>query len=170
MNWKSLIRDVPDFPKPGILFKDITPILADAAAFGRLLDELETVLRPLHPQKIAAPEARGFIFAAPLAIRLGAGFVPVRKKNKLPYKTISVTYDLEYGTDTIEMHEDAVQKGERVLILDDLLATGGTAAAISQLVQKLGGLVVAHAFCIELTFLNGRKKIEPPQVISLHKI
>lgn len=170
MNWKDLIRDIPDFPKPGILFKDITPILMDARAFGQVMDELEQAARPLKVQKIVAPEARGFIFAAPLAIRIGAGFVPVRKKKKLPYKTVSVSYELEYGTDTVEMHEDAVQKGERVLILDDLLATGGTSAAIAQLVAKLGGTVAAYIFCLELTFLPGRKKLEPAQVITLHKI
>ena len=169
-DWKHLIRDVPDFPKPGILFKDITPILADAAAFGQVMDELEQAARPLKVQKIVAPEARGFIFAAPLAIRIGAGFVPVRKKKKLPYRTVSVSYDLEYGTDTVEMHEDAIQRGERVLILDDLLATGGTSAAIAQLVSNLGGAVVAFLFCLELTFLPGRKKLEPAKVITLHKI
>lgn len=168
--WKELIRDVPDFPKPGILFKDITPILADARAFNQVMDELEEAARPLHVQKIVAPEARGFIFAAPLALRIGAGFVPVRKKKKLPYKTISVSYELEYGTDTVEIHADAIQKGERVLILDDLLATGGTSAAIAKLVEKLGGDVAAYLFCLELTFLPGRKKLEPAKVITLHKI
>ncbi|MBI4178033.1 adenine phosphoribosyltransferase, partial [bacterium] len=113
-DWKKLIRDVPDFPKPGILFKDITPILADPNAFGRVVDELEAAARPLNVQKIVAPEARGFIFGAPLALRIGAGFVPVRKKKKLPYKTVAVSYELEYGTDTVEMHEDAIRKGERV--------------------------------------------------------
>lgn len=169
-DWKKLIRDVPDFPKAGILFKDITPILADAGAFGRLMDELEAAVRPLKPTKIVAPEARGFIFAAPLALRLGAGFVPVRKKKKLPYKTVSVSYELEYGTDTVEMHEDAIRKDETVVILDDLLATGGTSAAIAQLVRKLGGKVAAFVFCIELTFLPGRKRLEPESVITLHKI
>lgn len=169
-DWKDLIRDIPDFPKPGILFKDITPILADARAFNQVMDELEEAAKPLKIQKIVAPEARGFIFGAPLALRLGAGFVPVRKKKKLPYKTIAVTYDLEYGTDTVEMHEDAIQKGERVLILDDLLATGGTSLAIAKLVSKLGGAVSAFLFCLELTFLPGRKKLEPTKVITLHKI
>ncbi len=170
VDWKELIRDVPDFPKPGILFKDITPILADARAFQQVMDELEEAARPLRVQKIVAPEARGFIFAAPLALRLGAGFVPVRKKKKLPYKTVSVSYELEYGTDTVEMHEDSVNKGQRVLILDDLLATGGTSAAIAQLVGRLGGDVAAFLFCLELTFLPGRKRLEPVQVITLHKI
>ena len=169
-DWTKLIRDIPDFPKPGILFNDITPILADPAAFRQVVDQLEAAARPLNVQKIVAPEARGFIFAAPLALRIGAGMAPVRKKKKLPYKTVSVSYELEYGTDTIEMHEDAVRKGERVLILDDLLATGGTSAAIAELVRKLGGAVVAYLFCLELTFLPGRKRLEPVEVIALHKI
>lgn len=166
-NWVELIRDVPDFPKKGIIFKDITPVLGDAEAFRSVLNDMEKIACKLKPDMIVGPEARGFIFGCPLAVKLGAGFAPVRKKGKLPWKTIQASYELEYGTDTIEMHEDAIKRGQRVLIVDDLLATGGTAAAIAELIHKLGGEVVGYLFCIELAFIPGRKKLAPAPVHSL---
>jgi adenine phosphoribosyltransferase len=151
-----LIRDVPDFPKPGILFKDVTPLLGDGAAFRVVIDLLAEQVG--KPELIVGIEARGFIFGAALADRLGVGFVPVRKPGKLPYKTTCETYALEYGSDALEMHEDAVN-GRRCLIVDDLLATGGTAAATARLVERQGGTVEAFAFVIELDFLSGRQKL-----------
>ncbi|HEY2748180.1 MAG TPA: adenine phosphoribosyltransferase [Polyangia bacterium] len=155
----SRIRDVPDFPKPGILFKDVTPLLGDGAAFRLVTDLLaEHVGRGKKPELVVGIESRGFIFGAALAERLGVGFVPVRKPGKLPYKTTRETYSLEYGTDALEMHEDAVEK-RRCLIVDDLLATGGTAAATARLVERQGGLVDGFAFVIELDFLKGRARL-----------
>jgi adenine phosphoribosyltransferase len=166
---KSLIRDVPDFPKPGIVFKDITTLLKDPVAFRRSLD-LFTVLCGDQPVDVVmAIESRGFILGSALADRLGVGFVPVRKPGKLPSKTIKCTYDLEYGTDCLEIHADAVESGQRVLIIDDVLATGGTAAATTALVRKLGGNVQALAFLVELEFLNGRAKIAKESVYSVLK-
>jgi len=166
---KKLIREVPDYPKPGILFYDVTTLLKDKHGFHALIDRLCGHYRDHKIDLVVGIEARGFIFAPALAYRLGAGFVPVRKPKKLPAKTASVTYDLEYGTDTIEIHEDAIQAGQRVIICDDLLATGGTAAAAVKLVQKLGGKVDGAAFAVELTFLNGRAKLPGLDVFSLMK-
>jgi adenine phosphoribosyltransferase len=154
----SRIRDVPDFPKPGILFKDITPLLGDGPAFRLVTDLLAERIAKKKPELIVGIESRGFIFGAALAERLGVGFVPVRKPGKLPYKTTRETYSLEYGTDALEMHEDAVE-GRCCLIVDDLLATGGTAAATVRLVERQGGTVDGFAFVIELGFLHGRDRL-----------
>lgn len=164
---KRLIREVPDYPKPGILFYDLTTLLKDKQGLHALIDRLcEHYAK--HPIDIVAGiEARGFIFAPALAYRLHAGFVPVRKPKKLPAKTAKISYALEYGTDTLEIHEDAVQKGQRVLVCDDLLATGGTAAATVQLVRNLGGQVDGAAFAVELNFLKGRTKLSGIDVFSL---
>jgi adenine phosphoribosyltransferase len=162
-----LIRDIPDFPKKGILFKDITTLLKDAAAFRQAIDELTDLVRDYQPHVVIGMESRGFIFAAPIAYLLGAGFVPVRKLGKLPGEVISTEYDLEYGTNTLEMHADAVSAGMRVLIVDDLLATGGTVSATIDLVERLGGTVVAVAFLVELTALNGRARLDNYEVKSL---
>ena len=163
---KAVIRDVPDFPKPGIVFKDITTLLRNARSFQRALD-LFTVLCGDHlADKVLAIESRGFIVGAALADRLGVGFVPLRKPGKLPGKTIRYTYTLEYGEDCLEIHEDALTPGERVLIVDDVIATGGTARAAGELVGKLGGVVAAYAFLVELSFLNGRSRLEG-DVLSL---
>ncbi|HEU0108614.1 MAG TPA: adenine phosphoribosyltransferase [Vicinamibacteria bacterium] len=163
---KAVIRDVPDFPKPGIMFKDITTLLKNPKAFRRALD-LFTVLCGDHlADKVLAIESRGFIVGAPLADRLGLGFVPLRKPGKLPGKTMRHTYTLEYGEDCLEIHDDAVMPGERVLIVDDVIATGGTARAAGELVGKLGGVVAAYAFLVELSFLDGRSRLEG-DVLSL---
>ena len=164
---KKLIREVPDYPKPGILFYDLTTLLKDKQGFHILIDRLCSHYDGRTIDVVAGIEARGFIFAPALAYRLGAGFVPVRKPKKLPAKTVSVTYSLEYGTDTLEIHEDAVKPGQRVIICDDLLATGGTAAATAKLIQQLGGTVEGAAFAVELTFLNGRSKLPALDVFSL---
>ena len=163
----SRIRDVPDFPKKGIVFKDITTLLRDAAAFRQAIDELADRVRDLEVDAVVGMESRGFIFAAPLAYLLGAGFVPVRKLGRLPASTISVEYELEYGTNTLELHVDALQPGQKVLVVDDLLATGGTVAATIQLVERLGATVEATAFLIELLFLKGRQQLPGRRVISL---
>ena len=164
---KKLIREVPDYPKPGILFYDLTTLLKDKQGFHLLIDRLCDHFRNHTIDVVAGIEARGFIFAPALAYRLGAGFVPVRKPKKLPSKVASISYALEYGTDTLEIHEDAIKPGERVIICDDLLATGGTAAATVQLIQKLGGKVEGTAFAVELTFLNGRARLPGIDVFSL---
>ena len=164
---KSLIREVPDFPKPGILFYDITTLLKDPRGFQGVIDGLKDHYRDIKVDTVLGIEARGFIFAPALAYALGAGFVPVRKPKKLPAECVSVTYDLEYGTDTLEMHKDAIGNGHRVLIVDDLLATGGTASAAAQMVQNVGGTVVGLGFVIELTFLNGRQRLNGHDVFSL---
>ncbi len=164
---KSLIREVPDFPKAGILFYDITTLLKDAAGFHGVIDGLSAHYRETKVDVVLGIEARGFIFAPALAYALNAGFVPVRKPKKLPAQTVSVTYDLEYGTDTLEMHSDAIGKGHRVLIVDDLLATGGTAAAAGRMVREAGGEVVGMGFVIELTFLGGRRRLAGADVFSL---
>ena len=164
---KKLIREVPDYPKPGILFYDVTTLLKDKEGFHTLIDKLCGHYASHHIDIVAGIEARGFIFAPALAYRLGAGFVPVRKPKKLPAKTVSVSYALEYGTDTLEIHEDAVQKGQRVLVCDDLLATGGTAGATVELIRKLGGQVDGAAFAVELNFLHGRSKLAGLDVFSL---
>jgi adenine phosphoribosyltransferase len=164
---KRLIREVPDYPRPGILFYDLTTILKDKQGFHNLVDQLCDHYDGRTIDLVAGIEARGFIFAPALAYRLGAGFVPVRKPKKLPAKTRSVSYALEYGTDALELHEDAIKPGDRVIICDDLLATGGTAAATVQLIESLGGKVEGLAFAVELTFLNGRKKLPNLDVFSL---
>jgi adenine phosphoribosyltransferase len=155
---KKLIREVPDFPKPGINFYDITTLLKDAEGFKQTIDAFVDQFKDLKIDTIIGAESRGFIFAAPLAYILGAGFVPVRKPNKLPSEKVAVSYDLEYGQDTLEIHRDAIGEGHNVLIVDDLLATGGTARAVVDLVEGLGGNVVGLGFLVELTFLNGRSK------------
>jgi adenine phosphoribosyltransferase len=156
---KNAIRDVPDFPKPGILFKDITPVLSDARLFRMAVDVLADRHARDRIDKVCAVEARGFMFGAGVAYKLGVGIVPVRKKGKLPYKTREASYALEYGTATLQIHDDAVRPGERVLVIDDLLATGGTAEATARLVEELGGKVVEIDFLIELAFLKGREKL-----------
>lgn len=153
------IRNVPDFPQPGIQFKDITPVLADARLFAGAIDLLTENFKPGSVDAVVGIDARGFIFAAAAAVRLQAGFVPVRKKGKLPYKTIEQDYALEYGHATVAIHTDAIKPGSRVLLVDDLLATGGTSAAAVALVQKLGGKILEAGFLIELKFLNGREKL-----------
>ena len=164
---KKLIREVPDYPKPGILFYDLTTLLKDPQGFRTLIDRLCDHFRNYSIDIVAGIEARGFIFAPALAYRLGAGFVPVRKPKKLPGKTAAISYALEYGTDTLEIHEDAIKPGQRVIICDDLRATGGTASATAKLIQKLGGTVEGTAFAVELTFLNGRAKLPGLDVYSL---
>jgi adenine phosphoribosyltransferase len=164
---KGIIRDVPDFPKKGIVFKDITPLLADGPAFEATLEALAAPYAAAGIDQVAGVESRGFIFGGAVAARLEAGFVPIRKPGKLPAASVSETYELEYGTDTLEMHEDAVKPGCRVLIVDDLLATGGTARAAAKLVQRVGGEVVGVAFVVELTFLEGRSKLSGLPLRSL---
>lgn len=163
---KGAIRDVPDFPKPGILFKDITPVLADPRLFRQAVDLLAARHENSEVNKVCAVEARGFVFGAGVAYRLGAGFVPVRKKGKLPYRAREASYALEYGTATLQIHEDAIRPGERVLVVDDLLATGGTAEATAQLVEGLGGQIVEIEFLIELAFLHGREKLSRYKVFA----
>ena len=163
----SLIRDIPDFPKSGILFKDITPVLASAAAFQEVMDCFVEHAQTLAPDVIAGVESRGFLFGAPLALDLGLGFVPIRKAGKLPSATEREEYVLEYGTGILEAHRDSIQPGQRVLIVDDLLATGGTAAAAARLIEKLGGKVAGFCFLVELEFLNGRAALNGHEVRSL---
>jgi adenine phosphoribosyltransferase len=164
---RSKIRDVPDFPKPGILFKDITPVLADPRAFNTCLDLIAERYDGTALDAIVGIESRGFIFGAALAARMRKAFVPVRKPGKLPAATLRVAYDLEYGSDAVEIHRDALAPGQKALIVDDLIATGGTAWATCELVRKLGGEVIAAAFIIELTFLSGRKRLAPLSTFSL---
>ncbi|HEX6280266.1 MAG TPA: adenine phosphoribosyltransferase [Pyrinomonadaceae bacterium] len=166
-NLKQLIREVPDFPKPGINFYDITTLLKDANGLEETIDALTEACRGLNIDTVLGIESRGFIFGAPLAYQLGVGFVPVRKPKKLPAERVSVSYDLEYGTDTVEMHKDAVGEGHNVLIVDDLLATGGTARAVVDLVEGVGGNVAGLLFVVELTFLNGRSKFNGYSLKSL---
>jgi adenine phosphoribosyltransferase len=161
------VRDVPDFPKPGIVFKDLMPLVADPDYFRAALDQLEELARPLEPDIILGAEARGFIFGGALADRLGCGFVPARKPGKLPWSTVEAAYDLEYGTDSLQVHADAIGKGARVIIHDDVLATGGTAKAKTELVEQLGGEVVGLLFVVELAFLNGRERLGGYDVQSL---
>ncbi|MHC4479137.1 MAG: adenine phosphoribosyltransferase [Planctomycetota bacterium] len=161
---ENYIRNIPDWPKKGILFRDITPLLADPKAFAAAIDALCSGFADAGIEYVAAVEARGFIFGAVVAERLQAGFVPIRKKGKLPHQTESVTYDLEYGTDTLEVHSDAVSPGAKVLMVDDLLATGGTMAAACRLIEKIGGKVAAITFLIELTDLAGRNKLSPYEI------
>ena len=167
MNLAEYIRDIPDFPKPGIVFKDITPLLLDPAALDQAVGSLADWARPRSVDYVLAAEARGFILGAALALELDAGFVPARKPGKLPADTISAEYILEYGVDALEMHADALAHGARVLIHDDLLATGGTARALAELVEELGGSVVGMAFLVELGFLEGRSRLEGFDVCAL---
>jgi len=169
MKLEKYIRDISDFPKKGIIFKDITTLLSDKKAHKKTIDELVKLLKNKKIDYIVAAEARGFIFGGTLAYKLGCGFVPIRKPGKLPYKTYSHTYSLEYGTDSLEIHRDAFPPNSRVLILDDLLATGGTTLALVNLVKKLKGKIAAIVFVIELTFLNGRKKLKKYPTYSLIK-
>ncbi len=163
----AAIRDVPDFPKPGILFKDITPVLADAQLMRDITQEMMTFARAVDAQVIVGMESRGFLFGVPLAMEMGLPFAPARKPGKLPYKTVGFEYELEYGTNRLELHIDAMQPGERVLIVDDLLATGGTADATARIVRELGGVVAGFAFLVELDFLSGRKALGDLPISSL---
>ncbi|MNP08187.1 Adenine phosphoribosyltransferase [compost metagenome] len=167
MDFKDYIRVIPDFPQPGISFKDITTLLNDGEKYRLAINELKELVSDLKIDLIAGPEARGFVIGAPLAYALGVGFVPIRKSGKLPYETIEVGYDLEYGKDTLAMHSDAIKPGQNVLIADDLLATGGTISTSISLVRQLGGHVVGTAFLIELSELNGRDKLDGIHVVSL---
>jgi adenine phosphoribosyltransferase len=167
MNLASYIRDIPDFPKPGILFKDITPLLAEPQAFGMAVDALCEHYVGRKIDAVAAAEARGFLFAAPMALRMGKPLIPLRKPGKLPYRTYSLRYDLEYGQAELHVHIDGVAAGSQVLLIDDLLATGGTMRAGCQLIEKAGGQVAGCAFLVELSFLNGRDKLAPHEVFSL---
>lgn len=171
MDLNSKLRHVPDFPKKGIDFIDITTVLQDAAAFKEALTEMENKTADMGDfDLIIGPESRGFVFGAPLAYILGKGFIPIRKKGKLPYKTVKVEYELEYGTDILEMHQDAVKPGQKVVIVDDLLATGGTTAANIKLIEGLGGIVAGLVFFIELEFLKGREKLANYKVESILKV
>lgn len=164
---KNIIRDIPDFPKKGIIFKDITTLLADAKSYQRMIDLISHRYVGQHIDKVVGVEARGFIIGSALAYKLGAGVVLVRKPGKLPSETFSKTYDLEYGTDTLEIHTDAIKPGEKILIADDLLATGGTTAAVVDLVQSMGGDIIECCFMVELDFLSGRKRLPEGKVFSL---
>ncbi len=164
---RTLIRDIPDFPRPGVMFKDITPLLADARALADTVDALSAPFSGRGVNKVVGIEARGFILAAPVALALGAGLVPVRKAGKLPSEVHSETYDLEYGSDTLEIHRDAVEPGDRVLIVDDVLATGGTAATAARMVEKLGAEPIGYSFILELAFLGGRGRIGDMEAFSI---
>ena len=167
MDLRSYIRDIPDFPKPGIVFKDITPLMADRAALDGAVTALAELARPLAPEVVIGAEARGFLLGPALARELGCGFVLARKPGKLPHETVSAEYELEYGTDSLELHSDAVAAGARVLVHDDLLATGGTARALCELVETVQGVVVGCGFLIELAFLGGRERLEGYDVAAL---
>lgn len=167
MDLKQHIRNVPDFPKPGIMFRDITPLLAHPKAFKYSIDRMADEFRDVQVDAIMAAEARGFIFATPLCLALEASFIPVRKPGKLPFETEAFHYDLEYGSDSLEIHTDALQPGQKVLMIDDLLATGGTVQACIKLAEKSGAEVVGCGFAIELTFLNGRERLDVDRVFSL---
>jgi len=164
---RQMIRDIPDFPKKGVVFKDITTLLRDAKAFSQSIDLLSSVLLGRNYDALVGIESRGFIFASGLAYKLGKGLIPVRKPGKLPAQTVQVSYQLEYGTDSLEMHADAIERGQRVIIVDDVLATGGTARAVAELVEKVGGKVDALGFLVELDFLNGRRKLSDYEVLSI---
>ena len=169
MNLKDYIASIPDFPQEGILFRDITPLMADGEAFKEACDQLITFAKEINAEVVAGPESRGFIFGCPVAYELKIGFVPVRKPNKLPRKTISYKYDLEYGSNELHMHADSIKPGQKVLIIDDLLATGGTVEATIKMVEQLGGEVVGCAFLIELEDLGGREKLKDYNVFTLLK-
>jgi adenine phosphoribosyltransferase len=164
---KALVRDVPDFPEPGIIFKDLMPLIGNAEAFRSTIEQLAAWAKPRSPDIILGAEARGFIFGGALAYELGCGFVPARKPGKLPWETVRETYELEYGTDSLEIHADAFANGASVIVLDDVLATGGTARAKVDLVERLGGVVVGALFVIELTFLDGRERLAGTDVHAL---
>jgi adenine phosphoribosyltransferase len=167
MDLKEKIRNIVDFPKPGIVFRDITTLLSDAEAFEEVIDRFCLHFKKYDVTKVGVVESRGFIFGGPIALSLGVGIVPIRKKGKLPFHTIYQSYDLEYGTGTLEMHKDAVGEGDRVLIIDDLLATGGTALASVKLVEQLGASIAGLGFLIELSFLEGRRKLQDYDVLTL---
>jgi len=167
MELKKYIRDIEGFPRPGITFRDITPLLADPRAMRYCVESFCEALRGAHIDKVIGVESRGFFFATLLAQELNAGFIPVRKPGKLPFRTLQATYELEYGTDALEMHADAIRPGEKVLVHDDVLATGGTAAAVCELVEKLGGEIVQCCFLAELRFLDGRQKLAGTEIYSL---
>ncbi len=167
MRLSDYIRDIENFPKPGILFKDITPLLGDASAFAKATSEILALIGDQKIDKVVGVESRGFFFGGIIAEKLDAGFVPVRKSGKLPYKTVHETYALEYGTDTLEIHEDAISPGDKVLLHDDVLATGGTAAAVVKLIERCGGEVVQCNFLIELLFLNGRKNLKNHNIAAV---
>ena len=169
MDLRTFIRDVPDFPKPGVIFKDITPILSDGQLFRWVIDHLGNEAQKKNPSKIVGIDARGFLFGSAVAYELGVGFVPIRKRGKLPYKTETAKYSLEYGQAEMEMHIDALIADERVILVDDLLATGGTSAAAAALIHKVGGRLLEAQFLIELEFLNGRRQLDPTPVISFLK-
>lgn len=164
---QAAIRDIHDFPKPGIVFKDITPLLSDPAIFSHSVELLAETVKDQKIDKVLGIDARGLIFGAPVALALKAGFIPLRKPGKLPWKTHSASYDLEYGSDSLEIHQDAIQPGDKIMLIDDLLATGGTASAAIQLISKLGGEIVCASFLIELNFLNGRQKLGSTKIHSI---
>ncbi|WP_179395520.1 adenine phosphoribosyltransferase [Lacticaseibacillus absianus] len=167
INFKDYIANVPDFPEPGIIFRDISPLMQDGKAFAAATDEIVEYAKDKGVEMVVGPEARGFIVGCPVAYKLGVGFAPARKKGKLPRATISASYDLEYGQATLYLHKDAIRPGQRVLVCDDLLATGGTLAATIELVEKLGGIVVGTAFLVELSDLHGRDKLKGHDVFTL---
>src|ERR1700722_15943190 len=164
---RTLVRDIPDFPKPGVIFKDITPLMADSAALAQAVEGLAEYARPLDAECVLAAEARGFLLGPALALALGVGFALARKPGKLPYETVSAEYELEYGVDSLELHSDAIRPGMRVLVHDDLLASGGTARALCDLVERLGGIVVGCGFLVELAFLGGRERVAPHEAHAL---
>jgi len=166
-DFAKYIRSIPDFPKPGINFKDITTLVQNGPVFAQVVKELAAPFKDMGIEQVLGAEARGFIFGAPVALELGAGFIPVRKPGKLPGETISVSYELEYGTDAIEIHSDAIKPGQKILIVDDLLATGGTAAAMVKLVEQVGGNILGISFLIELSFINGRAALGEYPITSL---
>ena len=167
MNYKDYIADIPDFPQEGILFRDGTPLMADVEVFKKSCDEIIAFAKEVNAEVVVGPESRGFIFGCPVAYELGIGFVPVRKPGKLPRETVSVSYDLEYGSNELQVHKDSIKEGQRVLIVDDLLATGGTVDATIQMVEELGGIVAGCAFLIELAGLNGREHLKEYPVFAL---
>ncbi|MBP7248653.1 MAG: adenine phosphoribosyltransferase [Negativicutes bacterium] len=169
MNWQDAIRTIPDFPEKGILFRDITTLLKNGEAFAAMIDEVAEKVRPMNPEVIVGPESRGFILGAAVAYHLKKGFIPVRKPGKLPAEVLSHEYALEYGTDVLEIHRDAIQKGQPIVVVDDLLATGGTAEATARMIEELGGVVAGFVFLIELTYLDGRDKLKGYPVETLLK-
>lgn len=169
LNWQDAIRTIPDFPEKGILFRDITTLLKNGEAFAAMIDEVAEKVRPMNPEVIVGPESRGFILGAAVAYHLKKGFVPVLKPGKLPAEVLSHEYALEYGTDVLEIHRDAIQKGQPIVVVDDLLATGGTAEATARMIEELGGVVAGFVFLIELTYLDGRDKLKGYPVETLLK-